>query len=184
MLKIIANPPFAINKKKFIALLNQADDYVVLHTFKFCNNELGRFELIMPEEWPDVQCSKAISTKHMHYNKETMPNFFLRKLTLNDKEDFDKYYHINNPHYTTYKRKEYKHLKLEEVTEQSFIAKSSCRFIKKGEIKNFIWVVPKKDYSKYEEQIFIDTYKWGTFVMRQPLIRQEFVDDTFDIVTN
>ena len=178
MLKIIANPPFKINKKKFVALLNKADDYVVLHTFRFCNNELGRFELIMPEEWPDVACSKAISTKYMHYNKETLPVFFLKKLTLNDKEDFDKYYYDSNTNYTNYKcANRYKRLTLDEVTEQSFIAKSSCRLIKKGETKNFIWVVPKKDYSKYEEQIFIDSYKWGDPIKRQPLIRQEFVDE-------
>lgn len=177
MLKIIANPPFKMNKKTFAALLNQADDYVVLHTFRFCNSQLGRFELVMPEEWPDVGVSKAISAKHMHYNKETLPTFFYKKLTLNDKEDFDKYYHNSNTNYVVYRCSKYKHLILDEVTEQSFIAKSSCRLVKKGQTKRFIYVVPKKDYSKYEEQIFIDTYKWGTFVMRHPLIRQEFIDE-------
>lgn len=177
MLKIIANPPFKMNKKTFVALLNKADDYVLLHTFRFCNNQLGRFELVMPEEWPDVLCPKAISTKHMSYNKETEPIFFIKKLTLNDKEDFDKYYHSNNTHYIDYKRSAYKHLTFDEITEQSFIYKSSCRFVKKGETKNFIYVVPKKDYAKYEDQIFIDSYKWGTPVMRCQLIRQEFVDE-------
>lgn len=177
MLKIIANPPFVINKKMFVALLNKADDYVVLHTFRFCNNELGRFELIMPEEWPDVFCSKAISTKHMHYNKETMPTFFFKKLTLKDKDDFNKYYHLHNTHYTDLGNKKYKQLILDEVTEQSFTAKSSCRCINKGDIKKYILVVPKKDYSKYEEQIFLDTYKWVTPFIRQALIRQEFIDE-------
>lgn len=162
----------------FIALLNKADDYVVLHTFRFCNNELGRYELIMPEEWVDVVFPMAISAKHMPYNKEPVPQFFLKKLTLDDKDSFHKYYHLNNTNYTDCRCvNKYKHLILDEVTEQSFIVKSSCRFVKKGETKRFIWVVPKKDYSKYEEQIFIDSYKWGNLVIRHPLIRQEFVDE-------
>ena len=176
-MKIIANPPFRINRKKFAALLKSADDYVVLHTFRFCNNELGRFELIMPEEWPEVWNSMAISSKSITYNKEQMPDFFLKKLTLEDKYVFDKYYHLSNTHYTDTFRSSYKHLILNEVTEQSFIAKVGNKKIKKGEIKNFIYVVPKKDYSKYEEQIFIDTYKWCSPMMRSPLIRQEFVDE-------
>jgi len=176
-MKIITNPPFRINRKKFTALLSQADDYVVLHTFRFCNNELGRFELVMPEEWPEVWYSMAISAKHMHHNKEPMPHFFIKKLTLEDKEDFYKYYHLSNTHYTDVFRKAYKCLTLDKVTEQSFIAKVGNNKIKKGETKNFIWVVPKKDYSKYEEQIFIDTYKWCNPMMRQPLIRQEFIDE-------
>ena len=49
----------------------------------------------------------------------------------------------------------------------------------KGE-KRDVYVVPKKDYSKYEEQIFIATLKWSIQMLRIPHIRQEFVYEDTD----
>ena len=180
MLKIITNPPFLLcgrKKKALKDLFDIADDYVVLATWLFCNNILEQQELIMPEEWRDIYQTIGISVKHLPRNKEVKPKFYL-EITSEYKEGF--YVNTNN-HYTDVNRQNcYKNLKLDDFTEDSLIRKVSTsafgHYYAKGARKS-VYVVPKKDYSKYEEQIFIDTLRWQTLMMRYPLIRKEFVDE-------
>ena len=89
-----------------------------------------------------------------------------------------------NANYTNISRpSSYKNLRLDDLSNDSFIrktcTKSNGHYFAKGE-KRDVYVVPKKDYSKYEEQIFIDTLKWGTSMLRIPHIRQEFVDENYN----
>ena len=177
-MKIITNPPFFLCKLKKKALKDiyeKADDYVILATWKFCNNTLGQQELIMQEEWKEISQTMGISVKHLPRNREEKPNFYFEKTS----EYKDGFYVNMNGNYTNFGRNsEYKKLKLVDLSNDSFIRKSSTsngiHYFAKGE-KRSVYIVPKKDYSKYEEQIFIDTLKWHTSMFRIPHIRQEFV---------
>ena len=71
-MKIIMNPPFHLCNTKKNALkdiCDKADDYVILATWKFCNNTLGQQEIIMPEEWKDISQAMGISVKHLPRNR-------------------------------------------------------------------------------------------------------------------
>ena len=179
-MKIITNPPFFLcrtNKKALKDIYKKADDYVILATWKFCNNTLGQQELIMPEEWKEISQAICISVKHLPRNREEKPKFYFEKTS----EYKDGFYVNMNGNYTTVERpSEYKQLRLVDLSNESFIRKSSTKscghYFAKGE-KREVYVVPKKDYSKYEEQIFIDTLKWATSMFRIPHIRHEFVDE-------
>ena len=178
---IITNPPFLFcsrKKKALKDLLNIADDYVVLATWLFCNNTLGQQELIMPEEWRCVHQTMAISVKCLPRNKEEKPKFYFEK-TSEYKEGF--YVNMNTNYLDINRPSDYKNQNLREFTEDSLIRKTATashgHYFAKGTKKGNIWIVPKKDYSKHEEQIFIDTLKWSTSMVRVPHIRQEFVHE-------
>ena len=182
-MKIITNPPFLLcrtNKKALKDMYEKADDYVILATWKFCNNTLGQQELIMPEEWKEIYQTMGISVKHLPRNREEKPEFYFEKTS----EYKDGFYVNMNRHYIDVERtQEYKKLKLVDFSNDSFIRKASTKigghYLPKGE-KREVYIVPKKDYSKYEEQIFIDTLKWSIAMLRIPHIRQEFVDEDCD----
>ena len=162
-----------------VDVLKRANFYVVLHTFRFCNNRLRRWELIMPEEWKEItpSTSLAISATNMAENYEENPDFFLKKINRNEPNK-ELYLHNGNTHFVDVQRRAaYKKLLLTKITDASFISRSSNYHIKKGAEKRYIYVVPNKDYSKYLETIFIDSYKWRTFMLRQPLIRKEFCEE-------
>lgn len=174
-MKIITNPPFflcRLKKKALKYIYEKADDYVILATWKFCNNTLGQQELIMPEEWKEISQTMGISVKHLPRNREEKPNFYFEKTS----EYKDGFYVNMNGNFTNNiaHTSSYKHLRLVDLSNDSFIRKSSRENFEKGE-KRSVYIVPKKDYSKYEEQIFIDTLKWHTSMFRIPHIRQEFV---------
>ena len=179
-MKIIMNPPFhlcRIKKNALKDICDKADDYVILATWKFCNNTLGQQEIIMPEEWKDISQTMGISVKHLPRNREEKPKFYFEKISKYK----DGFYVNMNSNYTIISRpSSYKHLRLADLSNDSFIrktcTKSNGHYFGKGE-KRDVYVVPKKDYSKYEEQIFIDTLKWKTSMFRIPHIRQEFVDE-------
>lgn len=178
-MKIITNPPFflcRLKKKALKDIYEKADDYVILATWKFCNNTLGQQELIMPEEWKEISQTMGISVKHLPRNREERPNFYFEK-TYEYKDGF----YVNmNVNFTSIERiSSYKHLRLVDLSNDSFIRKSSGKNFEKGE-KRSVYIVPKKDYSKYEEQIFIDTLKWHTSMFRIPHIRQEFVYENYN----
>ena len=180
MLKIITNPPFHLCSKKKKALkemLNIADDYVVLATWIFCNNTLEQQELIMPEEWKCIYQTIGISVKHLPRNKEDKPEFYFEK-TSEYKEGF---YVGMNDHLTNINRpNKYKNFKFKDFTEDSLIRKSATHrgshYFEKG-TKRCIYIVPKKDYSKYEDIIFIDNLKWSNLEKNTLLIRKDFVDE-------
>lgn len=177
-MKIITNPPFHFcsKKKKLLKkMLDIADDYVVLATWIFCNNALCQQELVMPEEWPEIWQTLGISVKHLQRNKEEKPKFYLEK-TSEYKEGF---YTNMNTHYIDVNARQYKNLRLEYFTEESLIRQVGCasggHYYAKGTRKS-VYIVPKKDYSKYKDKIFIDSLKWSSAMMRFPLIRKEFAE--------
>lgn len=189
-MKIIANQPFRINKKKFVALLNKADDYVVLHTFRFCNNELGRFELIEYKEWPEVTNSQiAIASSTMKSNHIEKPLFYKPDIKDDIFEGCENYVIFYNTHFMD---GEYdvsvkqnrptlaKKLIFNDVTKDMFVCKCNTTYKKAGcKLKRPVY--PRSFiniFNKHLEQIYTDTRMFGNIMTRQPLIRQEFVDET------
>lgn len=175
---IITNPPFRLYRQNMVDVIKRADFYVVLHTFRFCNNRLRRWELIMPEEWKEITSSTplAISAPNMVGNYEECPDFYLKQINRNE-QNKELYLHNCNTHFTDIGRQEaYKKLLLNKITDASFITRAANQHTKKG-VERSLYVVPNKDYSKYLETIFIDSYKWKTFVFRSPLIRKEFCEE-------
>ena len=192
MLKIIANPPFRINRKKFVALLNSVDDYVVLHTFRFCNNELGRFELVEYKEWPEVINSQiAIAASTMKCNRIERPIFYKPKMVDGVFDGCENYVIFNNTHFMdgeydkTVKQNRpnfAKKLIFKDVTDDAFICKGTNQFRKIGDRlkrpvypKSFINV-----FKKHLDDIYMDTRMFGNIMLRCPLIRQEFVDENYN----
>ncbi len=189
MLKIVSNPPFRINKNKFVALLNQADDYVVLHTFRFCNNELGRFELVEYKEWPEITNAQiAIAASTMKSNRIEMPVFYKPKMVDSVFDGCENYVIFNNTHFMdgeydksvkqnkpNFARK----LRFEDITPDMFICKGCSPFRKKGDrIKRPVY--PRSFiniFKKHLDDIYMDTRLYGNIMLRYPLIRQEFVDE-------
>lgn len=188
-MKIITNPPFRINRKKFTALLSQADDYVVLHTFRFCNNELGRFELIEYKEWPEVTNALiSIAASTMKNNRIERPAFYKPELKDDIFDGCKDYVIFHNTHFMDgqynkavgQNRPNFaKKLIFEDITPDVFINKGSNKFKKKGvRIKRLVY--PRSFinvFEKHLDEIYIDTRMFGNIMLRQPLIRQEFVDE-------
>lgn len=189
MLKIISNPPFRINKKKFVALLNQADDYVVLHTFSFCNSELGRFELVEYKEWPEVtNIQIAIAASTMKSNRIERPVFYKPEMKDEVFEGCEDYVIFCNTHFidgeyhksVKQNRPEFaKKLIFRDVTEDMFICKGNNKFRRTGDKlkrpvypRSFINI-----FKKHLDEIYTDTRLYGNIMLRYPLIRQEFVDE-------
>lgn len=188
-MRIIANPPFRINRKKFKDLLLSADDYVVLHTFKFCNNELGRFELVEYQEWPEVTNTViAIAASTMKRNHIERPifykplikdgvfegceNFVIFHNTHFADGQYDKSVNCNRPNLA-------KRLIFKDVEKDIFICKRKNAFIEIGErMKRPVY--PRsfiKIFEKYLDEIYMDTKLFGCIMLKYPMIRQEFVDE-------
>lgn len=190
VLKIIANPPFRINRKKFVELLKSADDYVVLHTFKFCNNELGRFELVEYKEWPEVTgVQTAIAASTMENNSIEKPEFYQPEIKDDIFEGCENYIIFNNTHFMDgeYDRnvkqnrpKFAKKLIFSDVTKDAFVCKCNTTYKKAGyKIKRPIY--PRsfiKIFEEHIDEIYMDTRMFGNIRLRYPLIRKKLIDDT------
>lgn len=188
-MKIITNPPFKISRKKFAALLNQVDTYVVLHTFRFCNNELKRFELVDYKEWPEVTNSQiAIAASTMEINYIERPMFYKPDIKDCVFEGCEEYFIFYNTHFMDgqysisvkqNKPNFAKKLIFKDVTDDMFVCKCSNKF-RKVFCKVKRQVYPKsfiKVFEKHLDEIYMDTRMFGNIMLRQPLIRQEFVDE-------
>lgn len=188
-MKIVSNPPFLINRKKFKALLLSADDYVVLHTFKFCNNELGRFELIEYKEWPEVtNIVIAIAASTMKRNQIERPVFYKPEIKDGVFEGCEDYIIFHNTHFADGQYdKEVKQnrprlakkLIFKDVTPDVFICQGANKFTRVGDklkrpvyTRSFI-----KIFEKHLEEIYMDTRLFGNIMFKYPLIRQEFVNE-------
>lgn len=188
-MKIITNPPFKINRKKFAALLNKVDSYVVLHTFRFCNNELKRFELVEYKEWPEVVNSQvSIAASTMEINHIERPVFYkpdIKDAVFEGCEDFVIFHNshfMDGLYYKSVKQNRpnlVKKLVFKDVTDDAFTNKDHNKFTKVGDtIKRYVY--PRsfiKIFEKHLDEIYIDTRLWGNIMIRCPLIRQEFVDE-------
>lgn len=189
MLKVIANPPFRINRKKFTALLKSADEYVVIHTFKFCNNELRRFELVEYREWPEVtNVVLAIASSTMTQNYIVKPIFYKPNVKDEVFDGCEDYFIFTNTHfadgqYDTVVKQNRPHyakkLVLKDITEDMFICKCTNKNMKVGDRlrrpvypRSFI-----KIFKKHLDEIYMDTRLFGNIMLKYPLIRQEFVDE-------
>ena len=191
-MKIITNPPFRINHKKFAALLNKVDTYAVLHTFRFCNNELKRFELVDYKEWPEVTNSQiAIAASTMELNYIERPVFYKPDIKDGVFEGCEEYFIFYNTHFmdgeysvsVKQNRPNFaKKLIFKDITDDAFINKGNNKFKKESDtIKRRVY--PRsfiKIFEKHLDDIYIDTRLWGDIMTRCPLIRQEFVDESTD----
>lgn len=190
-MKIVSNPPFRINRKSFKKLLLSADEYVVLHTFRFCNNELGRFELVEYKEWPEVtNIVIAIAASTMKRNQIERPIFYQNETKDRMFDGCEDYVAFTNTHFadgqydkTVKQNRPPFAMKLifKDITEDLFISKSANKFIRKCDrLKRVIY--PRsfiKIFEKHLEEIYMDTKLFGNIMLKQPLIRQEFVDESY-----
>lgn len=188
-MKIITNPPFKISRKKFAALLNQVDTYVVLHTFKFCNNELKRFELVDYKEWPEVtNIVISIAASTMKRNQIERPVFYnpeIKDGVFDGCEDFVIFHntHFADGQYDKSVKQNRpglaKKIRFEDVTEDAFICQGCNPFRRLGDkLKRPVY--PKsfiKIFEKHLDEIYMDTKLFGSIMFKYPLIRQDFVDE-------
>lgn len=188
-MKIVSNPPFRINRKKFKALLLSADDYVVLHTFKFCNNELRRYELVEYKEWPEVtNIVLAIASSTMKQNYIVKPTFYKPEIKNEVFKHCEEYVVFINTHFadgqydTAVKQNRSRFAKkliFKDITPETFICKRANKYIKVGDRlkrpvypRSFIEI-----FEKHLDEIYMDTKLFGNIMLKYPLIRQEFVDE-------
>lgn len=181
MLKIITNPDFKMlayksTKDKIKALLDMADDYVLIGTFLFCNNTLHSADLIECSYWPEVYQQMAIASKGFtqHYEK---PDFYEFEFIT----DYQ-------PGCYVFATNAKRMLQLEHrpLEEDDFIRKHSGAFVtrnkvieyKKGTRKKGVFVcrgVNEDNLRKHFKEIQKDTEMWYSRACGfLPLIRKEF----------
>ena len=178
-MKIITNPPFRMlkkNRKKFTALLSQADDYVILGTFIFCNNILQSADLVEHSEWPEVFQQIAIASKRFTKYYER-PDFYEFEFVTQWEPGCYVFATSN---------KRLKELEHWPLTEDDFIRKHSGVFVtgnrtveyKKGTRKKGVFIcryVNEENLKKHFKEIQKDMEMWYTRTSGfLPLIRKEF----------
>jgi len=181
MLKIITNPDFMMlgfksTKDKIKALLDMADDWVLIGTFLFCNNTLHSADLIEHSYWPEVYQQMAIASKSFtkHYEK---PDFFELEFITEWQPGC---------YIFTVNAKALKELKYRPLVEDDFIRKHNGVFVtrarrveyKKGTRKKGVFVfrgINEDNLRKHLKEIQKDNEMWYTRVNGFiPLIRKEF----------
>ena len=193
-MKIITNPPFKTFslKKKLSSqmIFSHCDEYVVLATFRYCNNVLGNVEYIEPEEWKEIYNSLGIAWSGNTYVEEKPEFIKCEVLTSPPKE----------PGYVAVKcrpncwyalpcrRRIYKNLDyilLDAYNPETYVvSESDERWSKKikqtaGKTKSIIcFKIDEQHLRKHWNDIWLDTHKWSDAMKKECiLIRQEFVDE-------
>lgn len=190
-MKIITNPPFRLfsSKKKLSSqmIFNHCNEYVMLATFKYCNNVLGNVEYIEPEEWREIYNSLGIAwsgNTHVEYK----PEFIKCEVFTSPPKE---------PGYVAVKcrpncwcalkcrRHFYKNLDyilLDAYNTSTYIvSKQDEKCSKKvkqkaGETKSIVcYKIDEQLLRKHWNDIWLDTHKWGDAMKKECiLIRNEF----------
>lgn len=190
--KIITNPPFrTFSLKKKISsqmILSHCKDYVVLATFRYCNNILGNVEYIEPEEWEEICSSLGIAWSGNTY-KEERPKFLEAEVLTSPPKERGYVAVGCRPNVWHVKRtSEYKNLDrilLDAYSPETYIvSESSAKYSTKkkltvGETKHIVcYKVSEQLLRKHWDQIFTDTNKWSSAMKIECiLIRKEFVNE-------
>lgn len=178
---IVTNPDFKMfaykpTKDKIKAMLNEADDWVLLGTFLFCNNTLHSADLVERSDWPEVYQKMAIASKGFtkHYER---PDFY----------EFEYITEWQPGCYIfTTSSKKMKECAFRPLVEDDFIRKTSGVFVdrmkrieyKKGTRKKGVYVcrgVNEENLKKHLNEIQKDIDMWYSRTYGfLPLIRKEF----------
>lgn len=163
-------------KNKIKAFLDEADDYVILATFLFCNNTLKSADLVDESEWPEVYQQMAIASKRFtkHYER---PDFFEFEY-ITEWQPGCYIFPTNEKHL--------RNLRYRPLTEDDFIRKNSGAFVtrnkviryEKGTRKKGVYVcrdVNEENLKKHLNEIQKDMVMWYSRARGfLPLIRKEF----------
>ena len=188
-MKIITNPPFRLfsSKKKLSSqmIFNHCNEYVVLATFRYCNNVLGNVEYIEPEEWPDIfNCLGIAHSGNIYVEKK--PEFIKCEVLTSPPKEQGYVAVKRRPNcWCVCKKKGYKNLDyilLNAYDTSTYISsKQDERFSIKvkqisGETKSIVcYKIDEQLLRKHWKDIWLDTYKWGDAMKKEcVLIRKEF----------
>ena len=169
-------------------ILDHCEYYVVLATFKYCNNVLGNVEYVEPEQWKEIYNSLGIAWSG-NTNKEERPDFLEAEVFTSPPKE---------PGYVAVKcrpncwfagrRNSYKNLDyilLDAYNTFTYIvSKQDEKYstkVKKiaGEIKSTVcYKIDEQLLRKHWNDIWLDTHKWSDAIKKECiLIRKEFVDE-------
>lgn len=163
-------------KNKIKAFLDEADDYVILATFIFCNNTLKSADLVERSLWPEVYQKMAIASKRFmkHYER---PDFYEFEFIT----EWQPGCYIFSTNANRMRALEHRPL-----IEDDFIRKNSGTFVtrntrieyKKGTRKKGVYVcrgVNEENLKKHFNEIQKDMEMWYSRACGfLPLIRKEF----------
>lgn len=179
-MKIITNPPYSPlvrYKMDWKKLLTRTGEWVVLATWRFCNNMLEQQELVDSFEWADhsVNAITAISSSYLPKNKEERPIFYTHKETEYN-ESLKDYWLYDPGNIGTPSHSKRGCLRLREPRPEDFIYQTTNKYCKRGQKKPFIRLFPKGDYTPYEKMIVEDNMKYYDQFDHNAKIRQSIVD--------
>lgn len=192
VLKIITNPPFkAFSLKKKLSskmIFNHCDEYVVLATFKYCNNVLGNVEYVEPEEWEEIYISLGIAWSGNTY-KEVKPDFIKCEVLTSPPKERG-YVAVKRRPNCWYVLRRYAYKKLDYIlldaysTSTYIVSKQDEKYSTKvkqtaGKPKSIVcYKIDEQLLRKHWNDIWLDTHKWSNAMKKECiLIRKEFVDE-------
>ena len=191
-MKIITNPPFkTFSLKKNLSsqmIFSHCDEYVVLATFKYCNNVLGNVEYVEPEEWREIYNSLGIAWSG-NTNKEERPDFLEAEVFTSPPKE-QGYVAVKRRPNCWYagRRRIYKNLDyilLDAYNTFTYIvSKQDEKYSKKvkqtsGETKSVVcYKIDEQLLRKHWNDIWLDTHKWSDAMKKECiLIRKEFLNE-------
>lgn len=190
-MKIITNPPFkAFSLKKKLSsqmIFSHCDEYVVLATFKYCNNVLGNVEYVEPEEWKEIyNCLGIAWSSNTH--KEEKPEFIKCEVLTSPPKEQGYVAVKRRPDCWCCRRSFYKNLDyilLDAYNTFTYVvSKQDERWSTKvkqiaGKTKSIVcYNIDEQHLRKHWNDIWLDTYKWSDSMKRECiLVRKEFVDE-------
>lgn len=190
-MKIITNPPFRLfsSKKKlsYQMIISHCEYYVVLATFKYCNNVFGNVEYVEPEEWKEIYNSLGIAWSS-NTNKEERPDFLEAEVFTSPPKEPGYVAVKCRPNCWYAARNIYKNLDyilLDAYNTSTYIvSKQDEKYSKKvkqtsGETKSIVcYKIDEQLLRKHWNDIWLDTHKWSDAMKKERiLIRKEFLNE-------
>ena len=190
-MKIITNPPFRLfsSKKKlsYQMIFDHCEYYVVLATFKYCNNVLGNVEYVEPEEWKEIYNSLGIVWSG-NTNKEERPDFLEAEVFTSPPKELGYVAVKCRPNCWFAVRNIYKNLDyllLDAYNTSTYtVSKQDEKYSTKvkqiaGETKSVVcYKIDEQLLRKHWNNIWLDTHKWSDAMKKECiLIRKEFLNE-------
>lgn len=153
-MKIITNIPFHLCKAQYRKEVKSifekySSEIIMIATFRFCNF-LGNYELIYPDEWPEIGVTMSIydSKKQKSFYKQ--PKNLLEYASVYSEDIKNKYYYFHNTDFTKPTSKHYKKLLFLEIKPEYFQYRTCNQYVKKAQ-KRTIPII-KKEYKEIIEK--------------------------------